>query len=195
MSEAASVSSMSMRTTGWYMDAVIADTHDDANTTHFLHPPPRALLTTHFFGVYGKRLQFIETCTKTTKTLMPPGSNIKALLLAHNAVMGICGGGVVSCGTNRCFDAGRRCFYGLRNKIQCPPSPLAFKRTASRGTGLDMGCMAHHVPDCSKCECIPTSICSRDVHEIMRQRFRKAHMGCIGSKHSSGGGVVHFFDA
>jgi len=112
----------------------------------------------------------------------------------HKVVMDIIGEDVVSYGTVRYFNNASHRFYGLQNKIKYYFSPLTFKRIVSLDMGLKMGCMAHRITDCSKCECIQASTCSYYVHKIMRQRFRKAHMDSIDNKDYSSGVMVYLFD-
>ena len=82
-------------------------------------------------------------------------------------------------------------FYAIPKQMKSYFYPSTFERFVSLGMDVNMGCMAHRITECSKCESIQPSICSYNIQKIMRQRFCQAHMPSIDNKDQSGGVIFY----
>jgi hypothetical protein len=101
---------------------------------------------------------------------------------------------VVSYDTYPSLNNERQGLCSIPNKYKYYFPSLDFKWFPSRTNDPKNGCMLHRITGCGVCEHIQPTTCSRDIHKLMRRRFRHAHTNNLKNRDYADEIVVYFFD-
>jgi hypothetical protein len=133
------------------------------------------------------------TCLYTHSLGLDSIKNTEPVLI-NTVVMAPTSDGVVSYDAYPSLNNERQSLCSIQNKYKSYFPSLAFKWFPSRRNDPKNGCMVHRITGCGVCEYIQPPTCSRDIHKLMRRRFRHAHTNNLKNRDYADEIVVYFFD-